>query len=258
MPGVPSGHSRRGAVHRDRNASGVSAHRRAAEGEPCGAEDHRRRLIWFSNRIVRITALLTFTRSFVPKYSAEPAPSEGGFLVALWLRSRAASVPAIPPPVHTDEDETPLPVRRVVDEVGFGWFWAWCRGIVLGASGPAPHWQPDLSSPTSATARRPEKSPGSPRRPFASSDDGNVMSPLTTPGARSGTIYTASSPFDCPPTPVGGDDIRGPTCPVLAAHELPATGTSMTADTTSMAQDLLFGDPDPGGPDPGQRGAPEW
>jgi hypothetical protein len=84
------------------------------------------------------------------------------------------------------------------------------------------------------------------------------MSPLTTPGARSGSIYTASSPMDCPPTPVGGDDIRGPTRPVLAAHELPATGTSMPAATTSMAQDLLFGDSDPGGPDPGQRGAPEW
>jgi GNAT superfamily N-acetyltransferase len=31
-------------------------------------------------------------------------PTEADCLAALWLRSRAASVPAIPPPVHTDEE----------------------------------------------------------------------------------------------------------------------------------------------------------
>ena len=31
-------------------------------------------------------------------------PSEAGSLAALWLRSRAASIPSIPPTVHTDEE----------------------------------------------------------------------------------------------------------------------------------------------------------
>jgi len=46
-------------------------------------------------------------------------PDEAGPLAALWLRSRAASVPAIPPTVHTDEEvhrwfeEIVLPRREV-------------------------------------------------------------------------------------------------------------------------------------------------
>jgi GNAT superfamily N-acetyltransferase len=39
-------------------------------------------------------------------------PAEAGSLAALWLRSRAASVPSIPPPVHTDEE-----VHRWFEEV---------------------------------------------------------------------------------------------------------------------------------------------
>jgi len=31
-------------------------------------------------------------------------PGESGFLAALWLRSRAASAPSIPPTIHTDEE----------------------------------------------------------------------------------------------------------------------------------------------------------
>jgi GNAT superfamily N-acetyltransferase len=31
-------------------------------------------------------------------------PDEAGLLAALWLRSRTASVPSIPPPLHTDEE----------------------------------------------------------------------------------------------------------------------------------------------------------
>lgn len=46
-------------------------------------------------------------------------PSEAGFLAALWLRSRAASTPSIPPTVHSDEEvhrwfeEAVLPNREV-------------------------------------------------------------------------------------------------------------------------------------------------
>lgn len=46
-------------------------------------------------------------------------PSEAGALAALWLRSRAASAPSIPPTVHTDEEvhrwfeEVVLPTREV-------------------------------------------------------------------------------------------------------------------------------------------------
>lgn len=39
-------------------------------------------------------------------------PAEAGSLAALWLRSRAASVPSIPPAVHTDEE-----VHRWFEEV---------------------------------------------------------------------------------------------------------------------------------------------
>jgi GNAT superfamily N-acetyltransferase len=46
-------------------------------------------------------------------------PGEAGSLAALWLRSRTASVPSIPPTVHTDDDvhrwfeEVVLPTREV-------------------------------------------------------------------------------------------------------------------------------------------------
>ena len=40
------------------------------------------------------------------------APDEGGALAALWLRSRTASVPSIPPTIHTDDE-----VRRWFDEI---------------------------------------------------------------------------------------------------------------------------------------------
>jgi GNAT superfamily N-acetyltransferase len=46
-------------------------------------------------------------------------PREAGSLAALWLRSRAASIPSIPPTVHTDEEvtrwfeEVVLPTREV-------------------------------------------------------------------------------------------------------------------------------------------------
>ena len=41
-------------------------------------------------------------------------PAEPDSLAALWLRSRAASVPSIPPAVHTDEE-----VRRWFKEIVF-------------------------------------------------------------------------------------------------------------------------------------------
>ena len=46
-------------------------------------------------------------------------PAEAGSLAALWLRSRAASAPSIPPSIHTDEEvhhwfeEVVLPSREV-------------------------------------------------------------------------------------------------------------------------------------------------
>ena len=46
-------------------------------------------------------------------------PSEAGSLAVLWLRSRAASAPSIPPSVHTDEEvhrwfqEVVVPTREV-------------------------------------------------------------------------------------------------------------------------------------------------
>ncbi len=46
-------------------------------------------------------------------------PSEAGSLAALWIRSRAASAPSIPPTVHTDEEvhrwfaEVVVPTREV-------------------------------------------------------------------------------------------------------------------------------------------------
>jgi GNAT superfamily N-acetyltransferase len=53
-------------------------------------------------------------------------PDEADDIASVWLRSRAASVPAIPPPVHTDDDvrrffaETVLPMREVwvADDAG--------------------------------------------------------------------------------------------------------------------------------------------